>query len=144
MYGSGAAFDMAILSRRHGALASISASNSSSVFRFPQYIWPRTISGRRGQAITFAIFYPRPGLAAALQRKGSKVAAALIESVAPRSFTVKRVDQRADGHLDVWVLVGASAALGVHEVVCWLNDTMALDALARPTRMTIEVVNPGW
>jgi hypothetical protein len=45
--------------------------------------------------------------------------------------------------LDVWVFASASAALGVHETVFWLNDT-AVDTVVRPVRVTIDIVNPGF
>ena len=60
---------------------------------------------------------------------------------------MKRAQHRTDGsgHLDVWVFASASAALGVHETVFWLNDTASInDPVVRPVRVTIEVVNPGW
>ena len=60
---------------------------------------------------------------------------------------MKRAQHRTDGsgHLDIWVFATASAALGVHETVFWLNDTAAsVDVVIRPVRVTIEVVNPGF
>ena len=34
---------------------------------------------------------------------------------AQAEFAVRRAERRADGHIDVWVFVSASAPLGVHQ-----------------------------
>eukprot|EP01043_Picozoa_sp_COSAG02_P071212 COSAG02_NODE_12922_length_1472_cov_1.002913_2_plen_191_part_00 len=84
---TGAAFDMAILQRRHGAKATvvlstnITAGGSSSfidsggaaarqldgsdaevAWKPAQYLWPRTLSLRRGEAKPLTVYYPHAGL----------------------------------------------------------------------------------
>lgn len=173
VYGSGAAFDMAILQRRHGAKASVWPSAKTVVATVPpssidsagvgadgsgahtmewrpaQYLWPRTLTLRRGEAKPLTVYYPHAGLLppAEVQKLSAQQAVLTIETAPGGSseFSVKRAQHRTDGsgHLDVWVFASASAALGVHETVFWLNDT-AVDTVVRPVRVTIDIVNPGF
>ena len=87
VHDTGAAFDMAILQRRHGAKATVATSTTITTggsslsidsaviatrqldgsdakvaWRPAQYLWPRTMSLRRGEAKPLTVYYPHPGL----------------------------------------------------------------------------------
>ena len=109
VYGSGAAFDMAILQRRHGAKASVrsdtttttttttTSGSGNAVWAPGQYLWPRAISARRGQAVTISVYYPHAKLVAELEAP-APVLQPLIEAATKVSpFALRRVDQREDG-----------------------------------------------
>ena len=122
VYGSGACFDMAMLERRHGARASVRADAAAAApgeWRPGQYLWPRAISGRRGEAVIITVFYPHDKLVSEL---GGATAAIktppVIQAATTISpFKIKRVERRKDEHLDLWVFIGGSAALGTHETI---------------------------
>ena len=152
VYGSGSAFDMAILSRRHGAAATTYAGapgagvDAEAAWKPAQYIWPRTLSARRGEAVVITVYYPHSGLLSAAQPDAAAprpTAAAVVDIETANTisdFAVKRVQRTADGHLELWVMADSKAPLGLHETVFWLNDTAAADTLVRPVRVTIDVV----
>ena len=106
MRNTGAAFDMAILQRRHGAKATVtpfSTSKSATTFfssigsanerlngsevqpawRPAQYLWPRTLSLRRGEARPLTVYYPNEGLLpqAERQKVSAQEAVLTIETV---------------------------------------------------------------
>ena len=146
---------MAILGRRHGARATTVSSGGSGLregetWQPAQYLYPRTLDLRRGEAKPITIYYPHTGLLPEPATMGVQtailtIATASTTAVAGQTeFEVRRTEHRADGHIDVWVFAAASAPLGVHETIFWLNDTAAADTVVRPVRVTIDVVNPGF
>jgi hypothetical protein len=153
VYGSGAAFDMAILERRHGASATTAGGSGlkkGEEWQPAQYLYPRTLDLRRGEAKAITIYYPHAGLlpkpaTVPIQTAILTIATATSTAAMPQTeFAVRRAEHRVDGHIDVWVFAAASAPLGVHETIFWLNDTAAPDTVVRPVRVTIDVVNPGF
>ena len=72
-----------------------------------QYVYPRTLVGRPDEGVALTLYYPRIN---------ATVAAALDFTTAtkPASFAVHRVEELANGHLQLWIVFGTLNAPGKH------------------------------